>query len=35
MFPISLFIGRERLALFQLLCALGCWVGVLNNKEEE
>lgn len=35
MFPISLLIGREQLALFQLLSALGCWVGVLNNTKEE
>ena len=32
MFPISLFNGQERLAYFQLLCSLGCWVGYLNYK---
>jgi hypothetical protein len=32
LFPISLFTGKERLALYQVLCALGCWVGVLYNN---
>jgi hypothetical protein len=35
LFPVSLFIGRERLAFFQFLCALGCWVGILGNEKEE
>jgi len=27
--------GREKLAFFHILCALGCWIGYFQHKGEE
>lgn len=35
MFVTNLFIDLHQLAIFNLLCAGGCWVGYFTNGEKE
>ena len=35
MFVYNLFADLHQLAVFNLLCASGCWVGYFNFKEGE
>ena len=35
LFAVNIFNQQEQFALFNILCALGCWVGIFNFGSQD